>query len=360
MAKEDIISGLGASIGNAANGLDIGFGKGGFSLSANFNQRKQKALTKSRSNSPLKELYAKNADDPQFMQDYDYIFPADLDVDHYIRFDRIERVRQKENGDENTNVLNTTILPLPSNLSPQYSANYKDQEMGVAGALSSGVLSTGEVASAVDRGLTAAGNGFQEFTNFITGGQSSEAVQKDIKQIGSSLATIGAAGALGSLAGGNIGAIIGATVGGAGTAAQGAMSRFNKTLNSHLAVLFDGVGFRSFQFNYRFIPRSQDEAEELKGLIWQFKRAMYPSLPKENKFLFTYPDEFQISFSKTLQPNMFKFKRSVLKDMQVNYNGDGVPRFFDDGNPVVVDISMTFQEVEIVTKEDLESPEDSA
>jgi hypothetical protein len=355
MAKEDIISGLGASLGTAANGLDIGFGKGGFSLSGNFNLRKQKALTQTKKNSPIKELFE---NDKQLYADY--VFPADLDVEHYIRFDRIERVRQKENGNEITNPLNTIVLPLPSNLSPQYNANYKDQEMGIAGALASGVVGTQSVQMALENAEVQFGEAFDNFTNFVSGTASNE-VTSDYKQLGSALMTVGGAGLLGKMIGGNaLGAVIGAAAGGAGTAAQGLMSRLNKTLNSHLAVLFDGVGFRTFQFNYRFIPRSADEAEELRGLIHQFKKAMYPSLPADNKFLFTYPDEFQISFCKALQPTMFKFKRSVLKDMQVNYNGDGVPRFFDDGNPVVIDISMTFQEVEIVTKEDMVTPEDSA
>jgi hypothetical protein len=356
MGIEDITSGLGARFGTAANGLGIGFGKGGLSLSANFNLRKQQALKKSNSNSPLKEMFRETWD-TGFV---DHFFPADIDMEHFIRFERIERVRQKESGNEDVTTLQNIVLPLPSNLNPQYSANYKDQEMGIAGALASGTVETGEAAAAFDAAKKTATGGLQDFTNYMSGGQEiNDTLKKDLKQLAASGITIGGAGALGALAGGPIGALIGATVGGAGTAAQGLMSRFNKTLNSHLAVLFDGVGFRTFQFSYRFIPRSPDEAETLKQIIFQFKQAMYPSLPADNKFLFTYPDEFLISFAPSLQSSMFKFKRSVLKDMQVNYNGDGVPRFFDDGNPAVIDISMTFQEVEIVTKEDFKSPEDS-
>lgn len=356
MGIEDITSGLGARIGNASNGIGLGFGKGGFSISANFNQRLQKKLTKSNplAEHQLKELYEEQYATP------DIIFPADLDTEHFITFRQIDRIRDKSNSNETATTRKTIVLPLPNNLNPQYSANYKDQEMGIAGAFATGNLELGDVSKAVDTGKAFVEQGKQKFAEFAEKGKLDGQAGKDVKGVGAAIATVLGAGAIGSLLGGNIGAVLGAAVGGAGTVAQGVLSRANVTLNSHLAVLFDGVGFRTFTFTYRFVPRNPGESDNLRRMIYLFKKAMYPSLPAENKFMFTYPDEFLISFCDNVKPYMFNFKRSVLKDMQVTYNGDGVPRFFDDGSPTVVDLSMTFQEVEIVTKEDMKEPGDSA
>lgn len=354
MGIEDIVSGVGASIGSASNGIGLGFGKGGLSISANFNQRLQSKLSKSKQNSPLKQLYEELAPPA------DVMFPLDLDTEHYIMFRQIERIRDKQNTNETATTKKSIVLPLPNNLNPQYSANYKDQEMGIAGGFAAGNLTTGDVSRAVDTGKAFFEAGKQKFAEFGKAGKLEGQAGQDAKGAAAAIASVLGAGAVGSLVGGQLGAVIGAAVGGAGTAAQGLMSRGNVALNSHLAVLFDGVGFRTFNFTYRFVPRNPAETEQLRQMINIFKTAMYPSLPADNKFLFTYPDEFLIEFCANVRPYLFGFKRSVLKDMQVTYNGDGVPRFFDDGSPSVVDLSLTFQEVEIVTKEDMAKAEESA
>jgi len=350
MAIGDIIGGLSAQHGNATSGIGLSFGKGGFSLSGNFNQRKQKAMNASRTDSSMKKLY-----EIEPVAGATLVFPEDIDEEHYIRFDVVDRVKVKSMGSTSTNVKKSIILPVPTQLNPQYTAKYNDQAMGLAGAFSSGQIGPGDVVNAVNLGEAMVKQKFNDFTNFFDQDKRAsmnEETRKQIENIGAAVFTVGAAGTIGKLAGGNIGAIIGTAVGGVGTAFQGAMSTAGFAINPHMAVLFDGVGFRSFTFNYRFIPRNPNEANALKEMIRVMQEAMYPSLPKDNRFLFSYPDEFMISLAPKLQETTFKFKRSVLKDMNVNYNGDGVPRFYDDGNPVVVDISLTFQEVEILTKED--------
>lgn len=351
MAIGDIIGGLSAQHGNATSGIGLSFGKGGFSLSGNFNQRKQKAMNASRTDSSMKKLF----DIELVGTTPTLVFPEDIDDDHYIRFDVVDRVKVKSMGSTSTNVKKSIILPVPTQLNPQYTARYNDQAMGLAGAFSSNQIGPGDVVNAVNLGEAMVRQKFDDFTNFFDQDKRAsmnEETRKQIQNLGSAVFTVGAAATIGKLAGGNIGAILGAAVGGVGTAFQGAMSSAGFAINPHMAVLFDGVGFRSFTFNYRFIPRNPNEANELKEMIRVMQEAMYPSLPENNRFLFKYPDEFLISLAPKLQETTFKFKRSVLKDMNVNYNGDGVPRFYDDGNPVVVDISLTFQEVEILTKED--------
>ena len=349
MGIEDITSGLGAQIGNAANGLGIGFGKGGLSISANFNQRLQKKLTKTKMDSPLKKLYSK---DSNYNVKDDIVFPLDLDVEHYIMIKQIERNRDKRSKKSETNERKTIVLPVPANLNPQYSVSYKEQEMGVAGAMAAGVTNTNDFFNGIGSALGASVDSAQSLGKYLMGTASENDSQRTKDLLGATALATGAI-AIGSSLGSGLGAFLAAKVGGVDTALQGALSRNGVALNSHMAVLFDNVGFRTFQFNYKFTPRNQQESNELQRLISTFKYAMYPSLPDKNRYLFQYPDEFEIEFAPSINTHLFKFKRCVLKDMSVNYNGDGVPRFFDEtGAPVVVDISLTFLETEIMTKED--------
>ena len=70
-------------------------------------------------------------------------------------------------------------------------------------------------------------------------------------------------------------------------------------------------------------------------------------------FAFKYPDEFRIEFSQNRKEWLFNIKDCVMTDMTVNYNGEGMPLFFEDvGGPVSIDISMSFQETKIFTKRD--------
>jgi hypothetical protein len=340
---KDLIDGVGANIGNASNGLGLSFGKGGLSLSANFNQRLQEKLTKSDGNSPLKGLVEETAP-------ADITFPEDLDDERYILIHHVKRVTYKAGATKSQTPIRTIALPVPSNLNPTYAANYKDEPMGVAGAFASGELGVGDLKQ-----------GFGDFKKRAESAAAKFAtVDEQTKSIATAVGITGAATLAGGLMGNALGATVGAAVGGLPQVISGLGSSANIALNSHMAVLFDGMGFRSFQFSYRFVPRNIKETESLRELIHVLKQTMHPSLPSTNKFLFEYPDEFEIQFAYAIRPWMFKIKRCVLKNMEVNYNGDGVPRFFDNGSPVVVDINLTFQEVEIVTKEDFEDMEDSA
>jgi len=324
----------------------------GLSISANFNQRLQSALTTSNLNSPLKSLYGGAGSSAG---GYTYTFPSDLDATKYMRIRKVDRVTDKSKGNTGLKSEKIFILPLPNNLNPEFAVNYRDAPMGIAGAMVTGDVTLDQFSTAYNQFEEKASTQWKRF---------SDAMQKDgiFKGIGTAateqekgtaaaISGVAAITAAGAAASGVLGAGVAAAVGGVPQIIDGVFSQAGVAPNSHLSVLFDGVGFRNFTFQYRFIPKNASEAQELKLIIQELQRAMYPSLPSDNKFLFHYPDEFLIDFASAIDSNLFKMKRTVMTNMNVNYNGDGVPRFFEDGKPVVIDMSMTFREVEIVTKE---------
>lgn len=122
-------------------------------------------------------------------------------------------------------------------------------------------------------------------------------------------------------------------------------------LNPFREVLFEAIDFRTFNFKYRLMPKSKNETEQIQRIIKLFKFHMHPEL-SENRLFFIYPAEFQIAyFFKNAENRYFhKFAPCALTDLQVDYGGEQFSSF-RDGAPGEVNLSLTFRETEILTKE---------
>ena len=133
-------------------------------------------------------------------------------------------------------------------------------------------------------------------------------------------------------------------------------------INPHQEVIFNGIGFRTFQFSFRFTAQSEAEALNVDNIIRAFKFYSAPEILDNTAGRYwVYPGEFDIEFYANGQPNDFvnKISTCALTDMTVNYTaagewaahrpygGGGV-----NGSPsVCTDISLTFKELEIMTKQ---------
>jgi len=144
------------------------------------------------------------------------------------------------------------------------------------------------------------------------------------------------------------------------------------TPNPNLANLFTGVQLRDFSFDFKIVPRSQEESKRTLQMFQQLRKYMLPALTA-NKFNLTYPDEVVISFSEagsrlinkgpasnqTPLDQIFNFKRCVLTNISVDVNSDGDQAFFTDYSPVEMKLSLSFKEQSIQTRTDYDnSPED--
>ena len=124
--------------------------------------------------------------------------------------------------------------------------------------------------------------------------------------------------------------------------------------NPHLAVLFSNIGLRTHSFSYRFAPTSASELQTLKKIIQHLKRRMLPGM--DTSMLFTFPDVCDIEFGPN-KDKPYKIKRCVMENINVNYTPMGSPAFFKTGDPVMVDIQMSFKETSVFTRVDLPAPE---
>jgi hypothetical protein len=124
-----------------------------------------------------------------------------------------------------------------------------------------------------------------------------------------------------------------------------------KAVNPHMALLFKGMGFRKFQFDFQLMARNQKESESIRRIIQAFKEAMHPDVEGEGDRYWLFPDNFEIGLFSPADDYLFKISTCVLTGMSVDYAGSGIPSFFAaNGAPVDVRMSLEFSELEILTK----------
>jgi hypothetical protein len=124
--------------------------------------------------------------------------------------------------------------------------------------------------------------------------------------------------------------------------------------NPFREVLFESVGYRAFAFKYRFFPKNKSESQKIYNIINILKIHMHPEL-SGGKLFYLYPSEFDIQYYYKDQENNYlnKFARCALTDLNVEYGGEQFATF-EDGSPVEIGLSLTFQELEQMTSEGIE------
>ena len=146
---------------------------------------------------------------------------------------------------------------------------------------------------------------------------------------------------------------------GANTTPNSLLSRTQgQVLNPNLELLFQGVQLRTFSFEFSFTPRSRAESDQIKAIIYTFKRRMAAktnTCKSGSKGVFIKsPDVFQLQFKQGSKdhPFLFSMKTCALKNMNVNYTGTGNYAVYSDSTPVKMSMRLDFQELNPVYEED--------
>lgn len=131
--------------------------------------------------------------------------------------------------------------------------------------------------------------------------------------------------------------------------------------NPYKEQLFRSMGFRKFSFDYRFAPRSAEEAEMIfgrpngnSGILELFTLHMHPTMSANGLFQ-TYPSEFMIIYYHNGAENTYvrKISNCVLTDMTVDYGAEGFTTF-ENGCPTEAFIRLQFSELETLTTDRIE------
>lgn len=134
-------------------------------------------------------------------------------------------------------------------------------------------------------------------------------------------------------------------------------------VNPKKEMMFTGVDFRNFTMDYMFYPKNMAEARYVKNIVDLLKFHMYPEYKSSEQFTYVYPSEFDITFymgDGKENPWVNRIATSVLTSMNVNYTPQGVWATHADGSPVMIQVSLAFKELSIITKENLLNPADDS
>lgn len=252
-----------------------------------------------------------------------FTFPTDMQYYTMFSFKEYKKKDVTSVAKDSSSVV--IILPLPANLTESFAVTYDTPMLGpVVGAAAEGII-----------------NAVRQ--NDVLGAMGAA---------GKNIVSAGEAGVLSGLK----------KMGGAGEMASqiGSMA-LGVAPNPHLAVIFSNIGLRSHKFSYKFAPRSEAELKILKTIITNLKHKMLPGLDKNGGMLFSFPDVVDIKFVTGRGQAPYVIKRCVMESLDINYAPGGSPAFFKTGDPVMVEISMSFKEMSPFTRDDiLGSPDANA
>jgi hypothetical protein len=131
-----------------------------------------------------------------------------------------------------------------------------------------------------------------------------------------------------------------------------------QVLNPNLELLFTGPNLRTFNYNYRFTPRDEDEAMVVKQIIKFFKKQM---APKRDSLFLSTPNVFKLKYifkSGDQHPFLNKIKMCALTGFSVDYTPDGSYMTYQDGSMTSYSVSMQFNELNPIYHDDFEDSND--
>ena len=113
-----------------------------------------------------------------------------------------------------------------------------------------------------------------------------------------------------------------------------------------------------FTYNFKMIPKSKEEADEIRKIIYAFKFNMLPEMVNGRaSSTMSFPNTFDIEYryQNTDNDYLHRVSTCVLENMTVAYGGDRFKTFEGvegEGAPVVeTSINLTFKELELITRE---------
>jgi len=133
------------------------------------------------------------------------------------------------------------------------------------------------------------------------------------------------------------------------------LGRTGIVINPNLELLFQGPKLRSFRYNFRFTPRDDKEAKEIRRIIRVFKKSMAVRRTEGSLFL-GVPAVYEIKYifkGGGDHPFLNKIKPCALTGFNVNYAPDGSYMTYQDGSMTSYTVDMQFDELEPIYNEDI-------
>jgi len=287
-----------------------------------------------KSSSPLRYPYTKidEHDDYMRLEIVEFTPPGLVSADDTLRLRTSDEIAKKD-------INHTILLPVPQGVQDTRSADW-------------GMSEIGPVAMAA---LSAASTGMETEGSIAT---MAGATLSDITSKFNSIMDPANRSTIGNvMTGGIAGLVANAVTGGQVDAGDVIARQTGLRVNKNQQLLFQGVTGREFGFSWDIIPRSRKEAQQVKVIIRILKQSMAPArggaATVKGLFLKS-PDIFYLTFMKGKKQHPFlnAFKPCALTGCNVNYTGSGNYSTYYDGNPIHLNIGLSFKELTPIYRED--------
>lgn len=251
------------------------------------------------------------------------------------RADKATRLLEKANK-ENTSILlandnitqskRTIALYMPASVNAKYNMDFQESEIGVMSEAIRGVIK-----------------------QIQAGAAAGEALRSQANNLGTAATQMGIKALDGILPGAkDLIAIERGTI-----------------IAPRMEVMFQGIGKRSFEFQFTMIPKNKAETYAIYDIVKEFKRAMTPSFRMNGSVReLSFPDQFQIDYMHIDKQNTFlnKIGRCYLESADVTYGGDNFitheplssPSGPEGAPPSKVVLSLSFKEIETMDRSRIE------
>jgi len=249
------------------------------------------------------------------------------------------------------------LLPLPKQIQDSFKINVQGDELGVVATGAAGVAS----------GNTSIGGAAGDIADIVSGGirgvgsALGDAITGDLSALKAGAGKVGdAAGFLASIGAAKIAPDIANAVGaGRGTA-----------VNPFATLVFKGVDLKVHSLEWLLSPETEQESRDLKAIIRTLQRMVLPKTDSAiggteteitaiNKGLLRYPAMVNIYLQGLDQNYFFKFKTSMISQLNIDYSPNGLA-IQKGGKPSAVRITMTLNEAYIHTASDNDAGDLSA
>ena len=136
-------------------------------------------------------------------------------------------------------------------------------------------------------------------------------------------------------------------------------------LNPNVELMYGGGDLRNFSLNFKLIPRDRGEKGIINEICNQFKKAMLPKMDPGDVMGATstgtfagfigVPDLCRVAFMHGGNEHeaLPRFKMCAITQVDVNYTPDGTYATYFDGQPVAVQLTVSFQETKLVFAEEI-------
>ncbi len=274
-----------------------------------------------------------------------YQYPSDLGG-IYLQISLKEWKKLSAFGKNTMDTKTTIALPLPKNLVESHNVGYKQTSLGsVVGGMKQGALGA----------ATGQTDDYQKRLTVSIGSALTEAAIREAEGAATKLA-----GAM--PIGGDALASIATTTANIATEIKNALDNATEqalglAYNPNLTLVLGGPTLRQHNFTWLLSAKNYAESKVIKDIVNELRKAMLPS--SVDGFMYKYPNYALIR----IHPKndfLYKFKPCVIAGLTVNYAGAGYPSFMpgqETGNhpPTFVELSIIFQEVETIIRENIES-----